>query len=354
VEELQTWWNNQHFTPETLALFQEIGLALVALLGGHILGAMVGRALGARNFDALLRLPGAPTPGSEGSHGFTPTWAAGMLVRLTVWAVAAWWLAHKHGQVELAGAITLILKRTWALAGVLMAALALGSVLAHRLSDCFYGFTRQGADGGRNALNGMAASQRGAAGAVGAGAYIIAVLIVLLIASDSFDWPLTRGAAQALWQLSQHLLTAAAALFIGCLGARWARDLASSDGATTPEKRAGQYTALGIVATTTVVAIALLLSNAGVLIGLAALGVLGLVLWLVRGYLPDVSAGFQLRSHQVREVCFDGVPWQVVEVGFITSQVCRQGEICRVQNRVVLEARMHGAPAEAAAEAGAQ
>jgi hypothetical protein len=102
------------------------------------------------------------------------------------------------------------------------------------------------------------------------------------------------------------------------------------------------------MAATTVLAVSVLLSSAGLLIGLAALAILALLLWLVRGYLPDVMAGLQLRVHQVREVCVDGDAWQVAEVGFLTTQVSRRGEFCRVQNRVVLEARMQGTPSEAA------
>jgi hypothetical protein len=189
---------------------------------------------------------------------------------------------------------------------------------------------------------------RGVAGAAGAAAYVLAALLVLLIAADSFDWPLTRSSALALWQLAQHLLTAGAALVIGCLGARWARDLATADGAASPEQRAGQYTALGIVAATTVLAVSVVLSGAGVLLGLAALALLGLVAWLARGYLPDVAAGLQLRAHKVREVCLDGAPWQVVEVGPLTTQVGRAGAFHRLQNRQVLKARMNGTKEAAA------
>src|SRR5205823_10797084 len=128
---------------------------------------------------------------------------------------------------------------------------------------------------------------------------------------------------------------------------RWARELVSSDTAVTPEKRAGQYTALGIIAATTVLAVAVLLSSAGVLIGLAALAILGFLLWLVRGYLPDVVAGLQLRIHHVREVWFDGVAWQVVDVGFVTTQVGRGCEIHKLQNRPLLEAPMPPPPSEA-------
>jgi hypothetical protein len=161
---------------------------------------------------------------------------------------------------------------------------------------------------------------------------------------------LTRSSALSLWRFAQHLLTAGAALAIGCLGARWAHDLVTPGaGRPSPEQSAGQYTALGIVAATTVLAVTVVLSSAGVLIGLAALALLGLLLWLVRGHLPDVMAGLQLRAHKVREVWFDGVPWEVVEVGLLTTQVTRAGAFSQVQNRLVLEARLHGAPTEAAA-----
>jgi hypothetical protein len=342
LDELQTWW--QSTTPETQALFQAGGVVLAALLGGHLLGVLVARSLRSWNFDAALLLPSSSPPGPEADRRFTPTLAAGLLVRLTVWAVAACWLAHKFGQAEVAGTLGRILNRTWALAAVLVAALGLGSLLAHRLIDCVGGLTKPGSEPSRN---GTASSHRGVVGAVGAGAYVLSVLLVLLIAADSFDWPLTRGAVLALWQFAQHLFVAGAALLVGCLGARWARDQVTPDGAASPEKRAGQYTAMGIVAATTILAVAVLLSSAGVLLGLGALALLGLLLWLVRGYLPDVVAGLQLRAHTVREVWFDGVAWQVAEVGFLTTQVCRAGEFFRLQNRVVLEARWHEAPAKA-------
>jgi hypothetical protein len=343
LNELTSLW--QDITPQAQTAILDIGLALAALVGGHFLGAVVARGLRARNFDAVLRVPGSSSPNFEADRGFTPTLVAGILVRLTVWAGAAWWLAHQHGQVELADTLALVVRRTWALALVLAAALGLGSLLARRLMDCLQDFPKEKVDTAPFQIV-SPASRRGAVGAVGAGAYVLAVLFVLLIAADSFDWPLTRNSALALWQLGQHLLTACAALFVGCLGARWARDLVTAEGVTSPDKRAGQYVGLAIVAGTTVLAVAVLLSSAGLLMGVAALAVLGLLLWLVRGHLPDVMAGLQLRAHKVAEVPFDGAPWQVLEVGLLTTQVGRNGEICQVQNRVVLKARMNGAPSK--------
>src|SRR5262249_54513826 len=132
--------------------------------------------------------------------------------------------------------------------------------------------------------------------------------------ADLFDWPLTRTSAAVLWQFAQHLFIAVAALLIGVLGARWARDVVTAESGLSPQKLAGQYTALGIVAVSTVLAVSVLLSSAGLLFGLAALAILGGGLWAVRHHLPDVAAGLALRAHKVSEVQIEGAPWQVAQV----------------------------------------
>lgn len=338
LEELRTWWQNT--TPLTREALQTGGMVLAALLEGHFLGCRLTRGLRAKNFDAIFRLPGSTAAGGESEHGITPTFLAGLLVRLTVWGGAAWWLAQKYDRVDLATTLSLVLRRTWALATVFATAMALGSVLSRRVMDCVRIAVKAEAN---------AARRVDVAGLMGAGVYFLILLLVLMSAADVFDWPMTRSSMLALWHLAQNLLAAAAALLIGALGARWARDLASAEGTSSPEKRAGQYTGLTIMAATTFLAVAVLLSSAGLLIGLAVLVLLALVLWLLRGYLPDVMAGLQLRIHTVREVWFEGEAWQVSEVGLLTTQVSRRGEFCRVPNRTALEARMQGAPAQAAA-----
>lgn len=355
LAECQAWWDG--LNPQWQVALQVGGILLLGLVAGHVLGSLVARTLRAKNFDAALRLPGSPhgpaaqspflpaggpAPQPE-THGITPTFLAGMLVRLTIWLAAVWHVANQHNKPELADLLSKIITRVWTLAGVLVAALGLGSLIANRLVDWL--------DAPRaNPDPRLAAAQpRLAAGAIGAAVYAIVALVVLLIGADMFDWPLTRGSALALWTLAHHVLIAGAALLIGWLGARWARDLAN-EAAASPEKRAGQYTALAIVAATTVLAVAVLLSSFGVIIGLAALAIVGFLLWLARGYLPDVFAGLQLRTHQVREVWFDGVAWQVTEIGFVSSTLGRNGQFCHLQNRLVLEARMQGAPAPAAEE----
>jgi hypothetical protein len=271
-----------------------------------------------------------------------------MLVRLSVWVGAAWWLTQTHGRTDLANTLVLVLKRTWALAGLLATVLALGNLLARRVVDCLRGLSKAGVAVWPS-RNGAAAPRGDAAGLVGAGIYFAIVLLVLLIAADMFDWPMIRNSAQALWQLGQKLLFAGAALLIGSFGARWARDLPNAEGASAQDRRAGQYTGLAIIAATTVLAVSVLLSSAGLFLGLAILTIFASLLWLVRGYLPDVMAGLQLRFNPVPEVWFEGEAWQVSEVGFLTTQVSRRGEFCRLQNRVVQQARRQGVPQEAAA-----
>jgi hypothetical protein len=342
-DDLQSWW--QSTPPEMQMALQAASAVLLAFVAGHFLAALVVRTLRNHQFDALLRLPTSSLPPPNAERGITPTVVAGYLVRLTAWAVGVWWVAHHYGWHDLATKLALIIGRTWALTAVLVAALTLGGLLAQRLIDCLQGLPGKDSPHG----HGIGAGNRGVAGIVAAGAYVFVVLLALLIAADLFDWPLTRNSAQALWQFAQHLMIAGAALFIGSLGARWARELVTVDASASPEKKAGQYTSLGIMAATTVLAVAVLLSSAGVVFGLAALAVLGILGWLARGYLPDVVAGLQLRAQHVREVWFEGVAWQIADVGFLSTHVSRAGEICRVQNRLVLEARLHGAPAEAKA-----
>lgn len=341
-EELQSWWNT--VPPETQANLQNGAFVLMALLGGHFVGSLVARALRNRDFDAVLRLPGSSVP-AEPDRSFTPTFVAGVLVRLTIWAGAVWWLAQKYGRVELADWLSLVISRTWALAAILAVTLALGGLLAQRLMDCVQGFSKSGTEGSV-LRNGAGNSHFSGAGIIGAAAYVLVVLVALLVTADMFNWPLTRSSGEALWKFAQNVMVAGTALFIGCLGARWARELGTSTGNTSPEQRASQYIGLAIMAATTVLALAVLLSGAGLLLALAAILVFALILWMLRGYLPDIVAGLQLRTHRVSEVWFDGVPWQVAQIGFVTTTLGRSGEFCRVQNRLVLDARMHGAPAE--------
>jgi hypothetical protein len=55
----------------------------------------------------------------------------------------------------------------------------------------------------------------------------------------------------------------------------------------------------------------------------------------------------QLRAHKVRELYFNGTPWQVTEIGLLTTQLMRSGEMYHLQNRHALEAIFQPAPAAA-------
>src|SRR5260370_581606 len=161
LNELQTWWQNA--SPEMQAAIQFGGVVLGALLCGQLLGVFVARVLAARNFDAALRLPSSSPPDPEADRGFTPPFVAGLLVRLTVWAGAAWWLAQKHGRAELASTLGLVINRTWAIATILVASLVLGSLVANRLIACLGGVPRTSPQAARN---GAAGPRWDAAGAV--------------------------------------------------------------------------------------------------------------------------------------------------------------------------------------------
>src|SRR5262249_52232423 len=153
------------------------------------------------------RLPRAAPSGKEADRGLTPTLVAGLLVRLTVWAGAACWLAQQHGRADLAATLGLVVKPAWALAAVLVAALALGSLLAPRLIEALHGLPKAGPEAAPS-RNGAAAPRWDPAGAAAAGVYALVTLLALLVAADLFDWPLTRTSALALWQFAQHLLIA--------------------------------------------------------------------------------------------------------------------------------------------------
>ncbi|HTK78349.1 MAG TPA: hypothetical protein VL371_24020 [Gemmataceae bacterium] len=326
--DLQSWWQNA--TPDTQTLVWNGGLAAVALIGGWIAGAVVRRVLYGWNFDGFFRLSSVP-PGGE-DHGLTPTRVAALLVRLTIWAAAGAWLAGRYGRPEIAETVWRVIPRAWSLTAVLAGALALGGLLARRAADCF-----QDSSHGVAAHRNGTGQNRNLGGAVGAGVYSLVLLLALLTLADTYDWPLTRTAAGALWQLVQRLLTAAAALLVAYLGSRWAGGLAT-------EQRAGQYTALALVAGTTVACVVLLLSSgSGMIYALLAVPVIGAALWFGRGYLSDVMAGFKLKTNKVGQVHFDGNPWQVSGVGLLTTEVARPGEHYRVPNRLVLDAAHGGA-----------
>jgi len=325
-EQLQSWW--QGLTPEMRAYIVDGALALGALLGGHWLGKIVGRFLNALRFNAFFRATRQAPDGSDDDRGISAAMLGGLLVRLTIWAFAAGWLVRQHERPELAETITAMIGRVWVVSAGLTVALAIASLLARRVSECLEGVTPQSRIG--------ATPSRGVAGAVGAGIYVVVLLLTLLTAADYFDWPQTRVAAAGLWQLSLHLLTAGAAVLVGHVGVRWAREFAIQ-GAST-EIQPAQQTALGIVAVTTALAVALILFGGGLGIRVAFLAGAAALVFLARGRLPDVMAGLKLRRDKVGTVWVDGAPWQVGQIGVLQSQITRNGEMYKVPNRQILEA----------------
>jgi|GEM_PF-2159049 len=336
LDEARSFWQN--LNPQYRGYVLEGALALAALLGGHMLGAFVKRFLRARRFDSIFRMTGQIPGQPPDDHGFTPTPLAGHLVRLTVWAFAAAWLLRQHDRPDIADTITKIIGPVWAIAAGLAVTLAVAGLLTRRVMECLE-------SGAPLTGNRTGAPSRTVAGAAGAGIYVLVLLFMLLTAADYFDWPQTRNALADVWQLALRLLTAGAAVLVGYLGARWAREFATPQSAASDVQPA-QRTALAIVVGSTALAVALLVFTSGLGLGVAALVVIAALVFLGRGRLADAIAGLKLKKAKVGTVWFEGVPWQVEQVGFLQSDVSRDGTSYKVANQLVLEAAglTQGAP----------
>jgi hypothetical protein len=339
-----SWWQN--IDPETRSLSYDGALAVGALLVGYIVGKLAARVLRAWRFDTVFRVS---TPGPdflEDGRRITPSMLVGLLVRLSVWAGAAWWLAGKHGHTDVANTIAVIVARTWAVGGIVSAALAIAGLFSRRVIECFENNlpapTPLAAN--RVAVPAAPAPRQALAGAVGAGVYGLVLLMVLLAVVDRFDLPLARDAAAALWQLTLHLLVVGSAVAVGVIGARWAREFSAPPKGATSADHVGQYTALGITAGTTALGVALLLFSSGLKIGMAALALAAIGLYFGWGHLPDLVAGLKLRRHNVGTIMKDGMAWQVARVGLFRSDVGREGQYFKVQNRHLLEVFAQNVP----------
>ena len=338
--DLQSWWQN--LNPELRGYILDGALVLGALLGGYIIGVVVDRMLRARRFDLLFRVTTPPpTYLEDGRVTFTATTLAGLLVRLTIWASAGWWLAREHGQVELAATVVQVIGRTWSVAGVLASALALAGLLARRVIECLESCAPVvPANAGRTG----ATSARSLAGPAAAGIYGLVLILSLLVMADFFNLPLMRTAAVSLWQLALNLLIAGAALLVGGLGARWARAFSSAPAEASSPERVGQYTAVGIIGGTTALAVGLLLFTAGLGIGVAVVAIAVVVIYFAQRHFADLIAGLKLRKDKVTMVWKDGIAWQITQIGLFQSEVGRGGEHFKVQNRYLVAASTHSAP----------
>jgi hypothetical protein len=341
---LQAWW--QDLTPTSQGFLRGVAVLLGAFLAGRFVGRLAFQRLRACDVDASLRAPWLPSASEwrAGASPFTPTSLVSGLLCCTVWGAGVWWVANEQGGVGLARTLEWAAGRIWSLAAVLLVALYLARFLAGQviewlpsppLSEKLDGWLSR-ASGDREPRVSSAAALAGTA------VYGVVFLLVLLIAADLFGWALTGSVVVAMWFLLLHAATAATAVLIGWLGYRWARGLTSSAIEAAPPARSAHYTALAIVAGTTLLAIALL---AGTLQGVVAAGfvlLLAFVLWPLRGYVPDVWAGFLLKGQNVQQVQLDGELSQVGEVGLLTTQLHRQQEQVSLRNRLVLEAHLQG------------
>jgi hypothetical protein len=343
---LQAWW--QGLTPDSQVFLRGAAVLLGAFLVGQVVGRVAWRRLRARDFDAALRAPWLPPAGGGRAEArpFTPTGLVSGLVRFTVWGAGVWWLATDQGWAALARSLEWVAGRVWSLAAVVIVALYLARFLAGQILE-FLPSTplSEKLDGWLPRAGGLREPRvSGATALAGTAVYGVVFLLVLLIAADLFGWALTGGVVAAVWSLLLHAATAGTALLIGWLGYRWARCLTFAEvEAAPPPARAAHYAALGILAGTTLLAIALLGSTLQALVGVVLLLLLALVFWPLHGYVSDVWAGILLKGQKVQQVWLDGDLSQVDEVGLLTTRLHRQEEQLIRRNRLVLEAHLQGA-----------
>jgi hypothetical protein len=339
---LQAWW--QDLTPSSQAFLRSLAVLLGAFLAGLVVGRVVFRRLRARDFDASLRAPWLPKA-REGPWSFTPSGLVSGLVCCTAWGAGVWWLATEQGGAAFARALEWAAGRIWSLAAVLIVALYLARFLAGQviellrsapLSEKLDSWLPRAREDREPRVSGVAAL-------AGIAVYGVVLLLVLLIAADLFGWALTGSVVVAAWFLLLHVVTAGTALLIGWLGYRWALSLTFSEIEAAPPGRAAHYVALGIVAGTTLLAIALLAATLQGVVGVGFVLLLGFVLWSLRGYVPDVWAGILLKRQKVQHVRLDGELSQVGEVGLLTTRLHRQEEQLTLRNRLVLDAHLQGA-----------
>jgi hypothetical protein len=347
----EVWW--RELTPGSQAFLRGAAVMVVAFLAAEVVARMVGRRLRAGNFDGSLRAPWLPAPGAGrvGGWPITPSGLVSGLLRLTVWGVGVWLLATEQGWTAVAAGLEWTAGRVWSLAAVLIVGLCLARFVAGQLIEFLQSgplsekldgwLPRAGALGGLGGLREPRVPS--VAALAGTAVYGVVFLLVLLVAADLFGWALTGSALAAAWVLLLHVVTAGIALSIGWLGYRWARSLTLAAAETAPlPARAAHYTALGIVAGATLLAIALLATLHAVA-GVAVMLLLAFVLWPLRGYVADVWAGMLLQGQKVEQVRLDGEFAKVGEVGLLTTRLQRQDEQVNRRNRVVLEAHLQGA-----------
>jgi hypothetical protein len=339
---LQAWW--QGLTPDSQVFLRGAAVLLGAFLAGLVVGRLACRRLRAANFDASLRAPWLPSAGGGRAEArpFTPTGLVSGLVCCTAWGGGVWWLATDRGWAALARTLEWVAGRVWSLVAVLIVALYLARFLAGQviellqsppLGEKLDGWLPRPSGGGEPRVRGVAVL-------AGTAVYGVALLLVLLIAADLFGLALTGSAVAAAWSLLLHAVTAGGAMLIGWLGYRWASGLTSEEVEAAPPARAAHYAALGIVAGTTLLAIALLAATLQGLVGVAFVLLLAFVFWPLRGYVADVWAGILLKWQKVQQVRLDGELSRVGEVGLLTTRLQRQEEQLTRRNRLVLEAHL--------------
>ncbi|HVK14623.1 MAG TPA: hypothetical protein VM597_38145 [Gemmataceae bacterium] len=336
----------QDLVPEVRTAIRAAATLLVTVFVARAAGWMTDRRLRAAHFEALFRRPWLPTPAAIADpHRPTPTKMVTALVRLTAWAGGVWVFAYLSDWPEVARGLESVVGRVWGLVAVILAALCLSRLFTGKLVEVAQASPiKEKLDAWQSAAAARESRVSGPVVAAGLLADVVVTVLALLVAADLFRLPLTGQALEAVWQVILHLFTAAVALLIGWLGARWVRAQAAAEpGPVSSPAGYGAYAAASVMAGAALLAILLLAGNFPTYFGLVLLVLVVMLVWPAQRWLPDIYAGFLLRTQGVKEVRIDGVPCPLAPVGLVQTDLAHPDGVQTWRNRAVLEAHL-GSP----------
>ncbi|MBI3923410.1 MAG: hypothetical protein HY318_18460 [Armatimonadetes bacterium] len=356
-----TWWND--LPRETQIALRDAEVVLAALLLAKFAGAVLKALLSARGFDSLVAVPWAPAAPVKGDPRARPSDVVGYLCVASLWAVAAWWLAREHGVSDVANSILWVTGKAWTLAFVIILAMVSGGWLSRAVTLAMQ------SPGIKTRLDSLLPIP-GARGeplsdsltkTVSVLFYVVSLMLMALASTDLLHLTATASALAAVWQLAVRLVAAGAALGIGWLGLKWARDFnlqgeadqssfaAPTLSTTALESRspaqplsAERQIQLGLLGAVILFAIAVVADIGGSLIGLCVLFMVFLLILPLREYVPDVWGGFYLLIRNAKTVDLEGRTMNIKQVGLLMTDLTIEGEHLSRRNREVLTAVLKG------------
>ncbi len=343
--------------PNERLLLGDAAIVLGALLAGWLAGAIVRRAIVSHGLDRYFRMPWiqgetvSAAPVNRGKSVVRVSIVTSLAVwacRLFVWAAGLYAIASQHGwraAPEVLHAMT-----TGAQGGiVLIAALLACGWIAHVVYGLFQTpWLKQELDALlANASGSSGSFSETAARAACIGVYIAFLLLVPVALSGLFGLKAFAGLVNPAWLMLSRLLTAMAAFALGYLGLAWVRSQSKlARGENPRHAEIEYYVGLGIMVTTTLAALCLLIGISNGVSAVAIIGIVALIVsfcWPVRVYLKDLWAGMLLRLQSVTTVTIEGVVMTVKSTAAIITTLDANGDEVTRPNAEVLAAVLRSA-----------